>query len=63
MAQHPICPICKKAKAKHEYRPFCSKICADIDLQHWLGGSYAIASSQPPDEADLDDIEESTKLH
>jgi endogenous inhibitor of DNA gyrase (YacG/DUF329 family) len=26
------------------YRPFCSKRCADIDLNRWLGGVYAIPS-------------------
>ncbi|MEM8770764.1 MAG: DNA gyrase inhibitor YacG [Pseudomonadota bacterium] len=25
-----------------QYRPFCSKRCADIDLHRWLSGSYAI---------------------
>jgi endogenous inhibitor of DNA gyrase (YacG/DUF329 family) len=25
-----------------EYRPFCSKHCADIDLGRWLGGRYAV---------------------
>ena len=35
------CPICGKA-AKLESRPFCSKRCADVDLNRWLGGVYAI---------------------
>ena len=35
------CPICKKPSAT-EYRPFCSKRCADVDLAHWLRGSYAL---------------------
>jgi endogenous inhibitor of DNA gyrase (YacG/DUF329 family) len=26
----------------HDYRPFCSKHCAEIDLGHWLGGRYAV---------------------
>lgn len=42
------CPIC--AKDTHaEYRPFCSKRCADVDLAKWLGGSYAIPSENPDD--------------
>jgi endogenous inhibitor of DNA gyrase (YacG/DUF329 family) len=28
-------------------RPFCSKRCADIDLQKWLTGSYAIPGGVP----------------
>jgi uncharacterized protein len=35
------CPICRKP-AQAEYRPFCSKRCADVDLQRWLVGTYAI---------------------
>jgi endogenous inhibitor of DNA gyrase (YacG/DUF329 family) len=37
----PTCPICGKSSLR-EYRPFCSKRCADIDLGHWLGGRYAV---------------------
>ena len=35
------CPICGKDTAA-QYRPFCSKRCADIDLARWLNGSYVI---------------------
>ena len=35
------CPICRRAVVP-EYRPFCSKRCADVDLQRWLVGGYAI---------------------
>jgi len=34
-----------------QYRPFCSRRCADIDLAKWLDGSYAV----PASEADQDD--------
>ncbi len=27
-----ICPICEKHPALEVYRPFCSKRCADVDL-------------------------------
>lgn len=43
------CPICKKAVAA-DYRPFCSKRCADIDLNKWFSGDYAVPS-QDPEEA------------
>lgn len=36
-----LCPICGKA-AEAAYKPFCSKRCANIDLQRWLVGRYAI---------------------
>jgi len=35
------CPICGKPPAR-DYRPFCSKRCADIDLGRWLNGVYAV---------------------
>lgn len=35
-----------------DYRPFCSKRCADIDLQKWLTGSYAIPAVETDDESD-----------
>ena len=35
------CPICGKPGAA-KFRPFCSKRCADVDLQRWFSGRYAI---------------------
>jgi endogenous inhibitor of DNA gyrase (YacG/DUF329 family) len=42
------CPICQKP-TELEFRPFCSKRCADIDLGKWFSGSYAIPSHDPDD--------------
>jgi endogenous inhibitor of DNA gyrase (YacG/DUF329 family) len=42
------CPICGKPSVQ-TYRPFCSKRCADVDLNRWLGGGYAIPAVEPPD--------------
>lgn len=36
-----ICPICRRPQAE-TYAPFCSKRCADVDLQRWFSGAYAI---------------------
>jgi len=36
------CPICRRAEAVAAYKPFCSKRCADVDLQRWFTGGYAI---------------------
>ena len=35
------CPICGKP-AVDQFKPFCSKRCADIDLNRWLTGNYVI---------------------
>ena len=44
------CPICGKP-AEGAYKPFCSKRCADVDLQRWLSGAYVI-SGEPEEEGD-----------
>lgn len=46
----PPCVICGKPAAP-AYRPFCSKRCADVDLQRWLSGGYVIPGG-PQDEGD-----------
>jgi len=33
-----------------EYRPFCSKRCADIDLNRWLSGVYSIPAEDTDDD-------------
>jgi uncharacterized protein len=43
------CPICGKQQVQR-YRPFCSKRCADIDLNRWLKGGYAIPTSEDDEE-------------
>jgi endogenous inhibitor of DNA gyrase (YacG/DUF329 family) len=35
------CPICGKPR-QERWRPFCSKRCADIDLNRWFTGAYAV---------------------
>ena len=45
------CPICGRP-AEADFRPFCSRRCADLDLQRWLSGRYAIPAVE--DEADAD---------
>ncbi len=44
------CAICGRPIVA-EYRPFCSKRCADVDLQRWLSGAYAIPAVED-DETD-----------
>ena len=50
----PPCPICGKPRAE-AYRPFCSKRCADVDLQRWLTGRYAIPVQEEDDTPDEPD--------
>lgn len=49
------CPICGKPVSA-DYRPFCSRRCADVDLGRWLTESYRIpAKGDEGDEAAEDD--------
>ncbi|HEY1960958.1 MAG TPA: DNA gyrase inhibitor YacG [Rhizomicrobium sp.] len=53
------CAICGKPQDP-QFRPFCSKRCADIDLGRWLKGNYVIPGG-PTDEGDqapVNDVEE-----
>jgi endogenous inhibitor of DNA gyrase (YacG/DUF329 family) len=49
-AQHRnACPICGKPAAR-EFRPFCSRRCADVDLNRWLSGVYAVPAKEDEEE-------------
>ncbi|NQW00044.1 MAG: DNA gyrase inhibitor YacG [Rhodospirillales bacterium] len=39
------CPNCGK-NATLDFRPFCSKRCADVDLGRWLNEDYRIAGDE-----------------
>jgi len=50
------CPICRRHPAVEAYRPFCSRRCADVDLQRWFTGGYVIPEGV--DEASSEDRDE-----
>jgi hypothetical protein len=39
------CPICGRPSVV-EMRPFCSKRCADLDLNRWLGEAYRVPAAE-----------------
>jgi uncharacterized protein len=39
------CVICGKPKDP-KFKPFCSKRCADVDLNRWFAGAYAIPAAE-----------------
>jgi endogenous inhibitor of DNA gyrase (YacG/DUF329 family) len=54
--KHPKCPICRKP-AFDDYRPFCGKRCADVDLNRWLDGRYVVPGESlgaGPEDADAE---------
>lgn len=48
------CPICRKPVTA-DYRPFCSKRCADVDLQRWFTGAYAVPAVEQEEVSDGED--------
>jgi endogenous inhibitor of DNA gyrase (YacG/DUF329 family) len=44
-----VCPLCGKP-VDEAFKPFCSKRCADIDLNRWLKGVYAVPVKDDADE-------------
>lgn len=45
------CVICGKPQDM-KLRPFCSKRCADVDLNRWFSGHYAIPAVEEDDADD-----------
>ena len=50
------CAICGKP-ALVRFKPFCSKRCADVDLNRWMKGVYAIPA-RDEDEGDGQGIDD-----
>ena len=50
------CPICSKP-TDPDRRPFCSKRCADLDLQRWFSGRYVVPAVED-EEGSPDDLDE-----
>ncbi|MDP1873707.1 DNA gyrase inhibitor YacG [Phenylobacterium sp.] len=48
------CPICRKP-VQPDYRPFCSKRCANVDLQRWFTGAYAVPAVEQEEVSDGED--------
>ena len=42
------CPTCG-SPVKKEFRPFCSRRCAELDLGRWFREDYRIPAEEPPE--------------
>jgi len=42
------CSMCGKPMVR-EFRPFCSRRCANLDLGNWLGEAYRVPTDEAPD--------------
>jgi hypothetical protein len=47
-ARSKSCPICGKPRAER-FQPFCSRRCANVDLNRWLSGVYAVPAAEEDD--------------
>jgi uncharacterized protein len=56
------CPICSKPTAA-DYRPFCSRRCADVDLGRWLTESYRIPAETEEEPDDTGEGDTAPKAH
>ncbi|MEI9932304.1 MAG: DNA gyrase inhibitor YacG [Rhizomicrobium sp.] len=43
------CAVCGKAQSR-DFRPFCSKRCANVDLGNWFGERYAVPAADAEDD-------------
>ena len=43
------CPICGKPTDERR-KPFCSRRCADVDLNRWLSGVYVVPVTEDEEE-------------
>jgi endogenous inhibitor of DNA gyrase (YacG/DUF329 family) len=46
--------VCGKPR-EEAYRPFCSRRCADVDLQRWLAGIHRISGDEQTSEDETDE--------
>ncbi|MCY4445464.1 MAG: DNA gyrase inhibitor YacG [Rhodobacteraceae bacterium] len=49
------CPVCQQDSTL-KYQPFCSKRCADIDLNRWFNGEYIIPSEKNENNETLNEL-------
>jgi uncharacterized protein len=54
------CPICDKPGVER-YRPFCSRRCADVDLNRWLSGVYAVPAAANEEDEPLPPSDEASE--
>jgi endogenous inhibitor of DNA gyrase (YacG/DUF329 family) len=54
LAKPPNCVVCGKPQSG-DFKPFCSKRCANVDLGNWLGERYSVPAVEAPDVPDAED--------
>ena len=44
-----LCAVCGKPQ-EARFKPFCSRRCADVDLNRWLSGVYVVPVTEDEEE-------------
>ena len=58
-----LCPICAKPTVE-QFKPFCSRRCADVDLNRWLSGVYAAPAVEAEGDVEIEPTDdESPRRH
>ena len=52
------CPNCG-GSANQKFRPFCSSRCANVDLNYWFSGKYAVPAVDAADDTIVEDLMDS----
>lgn len=47
-AQAKKCPVCGR-KCDPVFAPFCSRRCADVDLNRWFSQAYTVQTEEEPE--------------
>ena len=56
------CPVCGRPR-ETEFRPFCSKRCADVDLGRWFNETYVVPEPLGEESIDIEDEGDGGTVH
>lgn len=54
-ASQAKCAVCGQPQDQ-KFKPFCSKRCADVDLNRWFSGGYAIKAEEEDDPSGVEQV-------
>jgi len=56
------CPVCGRPR-EADFKPFCSKRCADVDLGRWFNETYVVPEPLGEDSMDIGDNDSDETVH
>ena len=61
-SKQSTCPVCGRPRVA-DFRPFCSKRCADLDLGRWFNESYVVPELLDEEPIDIDEQDDGKTVH